>query len=256
MIWQRIGSIFYCSILFAILSLPVSTGRIYLPHRYFAYSPLTIQSTFHLPKSRRSRNLSEDLAETLLVSKSQIAKNVRRRKELNEEKWQPNNEFRNLSYNDLGPIGKIVAGCTEILFATGFDYCSGYLQGLICGTLFGSPGFIFRPVTKGVRQPFMTEISSRLSRMNTRSMSWAKNFGSISAAFGGFGVAAKVLRNGEQDMWNDIFSSAAAGAFFGRKDGPRAMLRGALLYGGLIYITSSSKNSKIQEYTEKPAIEF
>jgi len=32
-----------------------------------------------------------------------------------------------------------------------------------------------------------------------------------------FGVAVKVLRNGEKDAWNDIFSSAAAGAFFARK---------------------------------------
>lgn len=27
----------------------------------------------------------------------------------------------------------------------------------------------------------------------------------------------KVLRNGEQDAWSDILSTAAAGAFFGRK---------------------------------------
>jgi len=242
--------------MFAILSLPASIGGVYLPHHYFAYSPRTIQSTFQ--QSRRSRNncFSEDMAVTLMVSKSQIAKTVRGKKELNEEKSQPDGEFSDLSYNDLGLIGKIVAGCTEILFATGFDYCSGYLQGLVCGTLFGSPGFIFRPITKGVRQPVMTEISSRFLRMNSRSMSWAKNFSSISAAFGGFGVTVKVLRNGEQDIWNDIFSSAAAGAFFGRKDGPQAMLRGALLYGGLIYITSGSRNNKIQEYTEKPAIEF
>ncbi len=31
-----------------------------------------------------------------------------------------------------------------------------------------------------------------------------------------FGVAVKVIRNGEQDAWTDIFSSAAAGAYFGR----------------------------------------
>jgi hypothetical protein len=34
------------------------------------------------------------------------------------------------------------------------------------------------------------------------------------------------------------------------------MLRGAMLYGGLIYFTSGSRRNQIQEYTETPANEF
>jgi len=159
---------------------------------------------------------------------------------------------RELSYADLGPIGKTVAGCTEIVVTTALDFCSGYLQGLLFGTLVGTPGFVFRPVTKGVRQPFSQELAGRFARMNGRSMNWAKKFGGISAAFGGFGVAVKIIRNGEQDVWTDIFSSAAAGAYFGRNEGPQGMLRGALLYGGLIYCTSGSRRTPIQDYTEEP----
>ena len=39
-------------------------------------------------------------------------------------------------------------------------------------------------------------------------------------------------------------------------DGPQAMMRGALLYGGLIYFVSGGKNVQIQEYAEEPAAEF
>ncbi len=36
------------------------------------------------------------------------------------------------------------------------------------------------------------------------------------------------------------------------------MLRGALLYGGLIYVTSGSRRTSIQDYAEEPvaAVEF
>jgi len=162
------------------------------------------------------------------------------------------------SYDDLGRIGKTIAGCTEVIFATAFEYCSGFIQGFFFGTLVGTPGFLFRPMQKNLRQAFKVEITSRFTRMNTRSMSWAKNFGSISAAFGGFSVAVKVLRNGEEDSWTHIISSAAAGAYFARKEGPQAMLRGALLYGSLIYfVTGNNEFGKMQEveYLDKPVVE-
>ena len=103
----------------------------------------------------------------------------------------------------------------------------------------------------------------------------------------------KVLRNGEEDVWTDAFSSAAAGAFFGRKgwltsawincsivvievscmcltplpslkfsssfvvlpfpEGIQGMLRGALLYGSMIYLTSPKRVAQLQDYTEEPA---
>ena len=127
----------------------------------------------------------EGIATTFLVSRSQRGKNSSRHQEPKEKATHSDSDLPELSYNDLGPIGKTVAGCTEIVFATAFEYCTGFLQGLCLGTLVGAPGFVFRPMEKGMRQALRIEMSSRFTRMNTRSLSWAKNFGSISAAFGG-----------------------------------------------------------------------
>ena len=210
-------------------------------------------------------NNNNNIYTTSLVSSSRSSKkgaSQRGKKRSNQNKELTNEEEDSpeYKYNDLGPIGKIIAGGTEIIFATAFEYMSGFLQGLFFGTVVGGPGFLFRPMETGVRQAFKVEMTSRFTRMNTRSMRWAKNFGGISAAFGGLSVAVKVLRNGEEDEWTQILSSAAAGAYFARKEGPQAMVKGAVLYGGLIYVISGNKGSlfgnKITEveYTEKPAV--
>jgi hypothetical protein len=41
-------------------------------------------------------------------------------------------------------------------------------------------------------------------------------------------------------------------------EGPQAMLRGAVMYGGLIYLVSGGlgKNKQLQEYTERPVSTF
>mmetsp|Transcript_821 Transcript_821/g.2057 ORF Transcript_821/g.2057 Transcript_821/m.2057 type:complete len:255 (-) Transcript_821:333-1097(-) len=226
-----------------------------LPARYYTCSPFTGR-LYSSSRSRRSKicSSSRGVDTTILVSRN---KNLQPQ-ETTKNIPNSDSDFKEVSYKDLGPIGKTIAGCTEIAVSTVMEYFTGYLQGFFFGTLVGSPGFLFRPAEKGLRQPLTSEISQRFARMNTRSKSWGKNFGAISAAFGGFGVAVRVLRDGEEDAWNNIISSAAAGAFFERKNGPQAMLRGALLYGGLIYATSGGlgKNQQLQEYTEKPAAEF
>jgi hypothetical protein len=174
-----------------------------------------------------------------------------------QQQKQLEEKYPDISFRDLGPIGKTVAGVTEIFFAVLFEYVSGFTTGWIFGSIFGLPGLAFRPMEVGVRQPIMTEMTKRLGRMNTRSMSWGKSFGSISATFGGFGVAVKVVRNGEVDVWSNILSSAAAGAFFARKEGPQGMLRAAIIYGGLIYLTSfSGSGGIVGRYTERPIMEF
>jgi hypothetical protein len=122
-----------------------------------------------------------------------------------------------VNFDDLGPIGKTVAGATQIVTSTALEYISGFFMGLIIGTVVGVPGFLFRPIEPGVPKIFMREAAGRWARMNTRTIGWAKNWGGISAAFGGFKVAVKVIRTGEEDEWNTILSSAAAGAFFARK---------------------------------------
>jgi Tim17/Tim22/Tim23/Pmp24 family len=126
-------------------------------------------------------------------------------------------DYPEVSLRDLGPIGRTVAGVTEVAFALLFEYATGFVTGLFFGTIVGVPGFLFRPVNPTVRQALSAEVRGRFARMSTRSKSWAKNYASISAAFGGCEVAVRVLRNGEEDSWSQILSSAAAGAFFARK---------------------------------------
>ena len=124
---------------------------------------------------------------------------------------------REVSFDDLGPVGKVVAASTELGVAILYNYCQGFLTGWIAGTLLGVPGLMFRPVERGVPQIFITELKGRLGRMNSRSVRFGKSFGGISAIFKGSDVAVRRFRYGKNDEWNDILGSAVAGAIFARK---------------------------------------
>ena len=125
-------------------------------------------------------------------------------------------EVPQIDANEFGPIGKVVFGVTQIAVTCIMEGCTGFLIGLVAGTLVGTPGLLFRPLEPGVPKVFMTEVKGRLSRMNTRSINWGKSWGGINAVFGGCGVTIRVIRGDKQDAWNNIFSTAAAGAFFSR----------------------------------------
>ena len=122
-----------------------------------------------------------------------------------------------VSFDDLGPAGKVVAATTELAVSVIWNYCQGYLTGVFFGTLIGIPGFAFRPVEQGVRQTFMMEVRGRFARMNTRSLSFGKNFAIASAIFRGSDTAIRRLRYGKNDEWNDVLGSAIAGAIFSRQ---------------------------------------
>ena len=144
--------------------------------------------------------------------------------ELTTKKQESTNEPKALqeqpvdvSFDDLGPAGKVVAATTELAVSVIWNYCQGYLTGVFFGTLIGIPGFAFRPVEQGVRQTFMMEVRGRFARMNTRSLSFGKNFASASAIFRGSDTAIRRLRYGKNDEWNDVLGSAIAGAIFSRQ---------------------------------------
>ena len=121
-----------------------------------------------------------------------------------------------LTYADLTPLGKLVAGSIEVGVATGMEYVSGFLGGYVIGTLTDIP----RLLTQGIQpapQSWQSETLQRFGRMHGKSLSWAKTWGGVSAVFGGFRVATKVARNGIEDEWNNVISSMAAGAYFTRK---------------------------------------
>ena len=182
---RQIASVLRVAVTFAVLIVPSLASGVYLPSRYFPRSSLMKgQDCRPLSRSRRTRKnwAFQDISETQNVARKQ-------RKEKVDEVEEKSATFdRELTYNDLGPIGKTVAGCTEIVITTVMDFCTGYIQGWFLGILVGTPGFVFRPVEQGLRQPFAKELSGRFARMNTRSKSWAKTFSRISAAFGGVSI--------------------------------------------------------------------
>jgi hypothetical protein len=159
-----------------------------------------------------------------------------------------------VSYSDLSPFGRVVAGTVEICFSTLLEYFSGFMGGYFLGTLTGIPRLVATPIQPEIQQTFFRELSARTVRMHGKSFGWAKQWGGISAAFGGFRVATKVIRGGVEDEWNTIMSSMAAGAYFARKEGPTAMIRGAVVYGGFMYLLSGGLFAKKEpfQYEERP----
>lgn len=140
----------------------------------------------------------------------------RQRSKKNEELIQIEPETRGnaVNYAELGPVGRIVAGAVEVAVSTGLEFLSGFMGGYALGTVTEVPRLLFR----STNQPtFLKETSSRFVRLNSKSIRWAKSWGGISAAFGGFNVLIKVVRGGKEDDWNSIISSTAAGVFFARK---------------------------------------
>lgn len=160
-------------------------------------------------------------------------------------------------YADMGPIGLAVAGTIDVAARVAYDYIGTFLLAYVIGTVTDLPRFFFRSMDPEQRFPFMQELSKRCGRMHGKSVRWGKSWGSISAVFGGCGAATRVVRRGKEDQWNSIISSAAAGAFFARKDGPQGMLRGALFYGTAVYLFSGGggKKKDPSQYTEQP-LEF
>jgi hypothetical protein len=126
------------------------------------------------------------------------------------------NDAAAVSYSDLGPVGRVVAGTVEVTVSTVMEYMTGFFGGYFLGSVTEVPRLLFRSIDPEQQRSLLQETSGRFSRLHGKSFKWAKNWGAISAAFGGFGVFVKVVRNGKEDEWNSILSSMAAGAFFAR----------------------------------------
>jgi hypothetical protein len=112
-----------------------------------------------------------------------------------------------------------VAGVVEIGCSVAIEYVTGFVGGYVLGSVTDVPRFLFKRAaeSKDMRiTNLWSEFAKRTARMHGKSMTWARSWASISAAFGGFRVAVRVLRGGKEDEWNTVFSSMAAGAFFAR----------------------------------------
>jgi hypothetical protein len=117
---------------------------------------------------------------------------------------------------ELGPVGKVVAGTVEIAMSTLLEFMSGLLGGYALGIVTGIPAF-FTKTDPAAAAAFGAQVGARTLRMHAKAGRWGKQWGSVSAAFGGFRVTTKVLRGGKEDEWSTVFSSMAAGAYFARQ---------------------------------------
>lgn len=168
-----------------------------------------------MQRSRRTRHLSGlQQTTTMVARKKEKTASVEESVPVKSSPSPPA-----VSFGDLSPVGKVIAGTTQVVVTTALDFIAGFFTGYFMGTVVGVPGLLFSPLEPGVPKIFMTEMKGRLGRMNSRSMSWGTGWGGMSAAFGGFKAGVLVLRDGKYDTWNEIFSSAAAGAYFARKGG-------------------------------------
>ncbi|GKY98418.1 hypothetical protein MPSEU_000799300 [Mayamaea pseudoterrestris] len=143
-----------------------------------------------------------------------------------------------ITYRDLSPIGKLIAGTVEVCVATVMEYVTGFTAGYVIGCVTDVPRLLFQSTQPDQQVSLMQDFSARTARMNGKSLKWARSWGELSAVFGGCRVAVKLLRNGKEDEWSSVFSSMAAGAFLARAQGPQGMIQGAATYGLMIYVLS------------------
>ena len=67
-----------------------------------------------------------------------------------KETVPPEPQVPQVSIEDLSPIGLAVFGVTKLVTTVLFEYCAGFVTGYFFGTLVGTPGFVFKPMTPGV----------------------------------------------------------------------------------------------------------
>lgn len=185
-----------------------NTARGYSQHSLYLPSSKSIVATAKTKRKDRSSSATSHNATPIAESPNQLQE-------------QPTAEQQQqhpiISYDDLGLLGKLVAGTVELTLTTLIEFASGFVGGYFLGTLTDVPRLLFRPMESPPTRPtFFREFSGRLNRMHGKSFRWATSWGGISAAFGGFRVLAKLVRGGKEDEWSNILSSMAAGAYFAR----------------------------------------
>jgi len=149
----------------------------------------------------------------------------------------------------LGLFGSFIANSVEVGVSTAGSYVSGGLFGYVVGVVMNTPG-AFRnnppplPPPTGTGLPLLPPdanqvgrtLWNRISTLNSQSVTRAKSWGQLSAAFSGFHALTRVCRGGTEDHWNGVIGSACAGAYLNRSGGPMAMVKGAGTYGGFTYM--------------------
>lgn len=79
-----------------------------------------------------------------------------------------------LTYADLSPAGRLIAGTVEVAVSTVLEYISGFLGGYALGTITDLPRLLFRPIESAEATTWMQQASGRFARMHQKSATWAK----------------------------------------------------------------------------------
>lgn len=151
--------------------------------------------------------------------------------------------------SQLGIWGRLIANSVEVGMSTAGSYVSGGMFGYVVGVVMNTPGALRNnppslPPPTGTGLPLLPPdanqvgrtLWNRISTLNSQSVTQAKSWGQLSAAFSGFHVLSRVCRGGTEDHWNGVIGSACAGAYLSRSGGPLAMVKGAGTYGGFTFM--------------------
>lgn len=152
-----------------------------------------------------------------LVSRRKYKEKQSKVGEMTVNQQQAENGSAPLTWNDLGPAAKAVAGTVQVGAIFGMEYVQGFVGGYFLGSVTGIPSLLFKNAGASTGGPLGSEMGLRFTRMNAKSVKWAKSWAPISAIFGGFSAATRVARGGVEDEWNSVISSAAAGAYFSKE---------------------------------------
>mmetsp|Transcript_21999 Transcript_21999/g.32686 ORF Transcript_21999/g.32686 Transcript_21999/m.32686 type:complete len:364 (-) Transcript_21999:294-1385(-) len=120
----------------------------------------------------------------------------------------------------LGPIGRAIAGAVEVGVVTGGSYLSGGILGYLLGGVMGTPTLLkssSAAASETIKNSLGEEVKGRLGTWHFKAATQAKSWAQLSAAFSGFHALTRNLRGGKEDKWNSVFGSAATGAYLSRK---------------------------------------
>lgn len=119
-------------------------------------------------------------------------------------------------FDKMSSSGRLYLGTIRIVKDTFKNYILGFCTGYAVGALVGLPTLLLRPAGTSAAQPLTVEVQSRLARMNVKSLRWALWLGEVLGAFKGCNAAVCLIRHPKQDVWNEVFGCATAGAMLTR----------------------------------------
>ncbi|GMH97278.1 hypothetical protein TrVE_jg6343 [Triparma verrucosa] len=124
---------------------------------------------------------------------------------------------------NLSPLGKVIAGSCEVGVTTGMSYVSSGMLGY-----FGMGVWQLKSIGE-----------LGMKGIHAKAVTSGKSWGELGAYFSGFGCAAKVIRGGKEDKWNQVLASFAAGVCLSKGTPPMVKLKSGATYAAFSYAIDS-----------------